>query len=63
MSIIRPNDVVKLTSSPQTALKAILVHGNDEGRVREIAKQLVVAHAGSHDDPFNVVQMDDAQLK
>ncbi len=63
MSIIRPNDIVKLTSSPQTALKAILVHGNDEGRVREIAKQLVVAHAGSHDDPFNGVRLDDGQIK
>ena len=63
MTVIRPNDIVKLTASPQSALKAILVHGNDEGRVREIAKQLVVAHAGAHDDPFNVVRMDDAQLK
>ena len=63
MSILRPNDLVKLTASPQTTLKAILVHGNDEGRVREIAKQLVTAHAGSHDDPFNVVQLDDSALK
>ncbi len=63
MSVIRPNDVVKLTSAPQTVLKAILVHGNDEGRVREIAKQLVIAHAGSHDDPFNVVRLEDSQLK
>lgn len=63
MAILRPNDLVKLTQSPQSALKAILVHGNDEGRVREIAKQLVTAHAGSHDDPFNVVQLDDAALK
>lgn len=63
MSIIRPNDIVKLTAGPQTVFKAILVHGDDEGRVREIAKQLVIAHAGSHDDPFNVVQLDDAALK
>ncbi len=63
MSVIRPNDIVKLTASPQTVFKAILVHGNDEGRVREIAKQLVTAHAGSHDDPFNVVRLDDALLK
>ncbi len=63
MSIIRPNDIVKLTASPQTVFKAILVHGNDEGRVREIAKQLVTAHAGSHDDPFNVVRLDDTILK
>ncbi len=63
MSVIRPNDIVKLTASPQSALKAILVHGNDEGRVREIAKQLVTAHAGTHDDPFNVVRLDDAHLK
>lgn len=63
MSIIRPNDIVKLTGAPQTVFKAILVHGNDEGRVREIAKQLVIAHAGSHDDPFNVVRLDDPALK
>ena len=63
MSVLRPNDLVKLTASPQSDLKAILVHGNDEGRVREIAKQLVTSHAGSHDDPFNVVQLDDAALK
>ncbi len=63
MASLRPGDVNQLVKSPNPLLKAILIHGNDVGRVREIAADLVRVHAGSLDDPFNVVRLEDPALK
>ena len=63
MVALRPNDVDRACSALDPNLKAVLVHGNDVGLVREIAQKFVIAQAGSHDDAFNVVQLDDAALK
>lgn len=41
---------------------AVLIYGPDGGTVRERARHIVIAIAGSLDDPFNVVRLDDAGL-
>ncbi len=41
---------------------AVLIYGPDGGTVRERARQLVISVAGSIDDPFSVVRLDDADL-
>lgn len=43
-------------------LCAMLIHGADAGAVRELARRAVVKIAGTADDPFNVVRLDDAAL-
>lgn len=47
---------------PPPDLCAVLIYGTDAGVVREFAKRAVVKIAGSADDPFNVVRLDDAGL-
>lgn len=41
---------------------AVLIYGPDGGTVRERARQLVISVAGSVDDPFAVVRLDDSVL-
>ena len=42
---------------------AVLIYGPDGGTVRERARQLVISVAGSLDDPFAVMRLDDAELE
>jgi DNA polymerase-3 subunit delta len=48
--------------NPPADLCAVLIHGADTGAVRELARRAVGQIAGSSDDPFNVVRLDDAAL-
>lgn len=41
------------------AARAVLLHGDDAGLIRERADRLVLAAAGSRDDPFRVVELGD----
>ena len=41
---------------------AVLIYGPDAGTVRERARQIIISVAGSVDDPFTVVRLDDAVL-
>jgi DNA polymerase-3 subunit delta len=41
---------------------AVLIYGPDGGTVRERARQLVISVAGSLDDPFAVMRLDDAVI-
>ena len=41
---------------------AVLIYGPDGGTVRERARQMCHPVAGSIDDPFAVVRLDDAAL-
>ncbi len=63
MAAIKPGEVDRLAKALDPKLKAILIHGNDVGLVRELAGKFVAGKTGSLDDPFNVVRMDDAALK
>lgn len=48
--------------NPVPAVKAVLIHGSDEGMVREYARKLVVVVAGAVDDAFNITRLDDKAL-
>jgi len=43
--------------------RAVLLHGDDPGLVRQRARRIVVAAAGSADDPFRVVEMSGDDVK
>ncbi len=47
---------------PPPDLRAVLIYGADAEAVRELAKRAVVKTAGTADDPFRVVRLDDAVL-
>ncbi len=48
--------------NPPPNLCAMLIYGADAGAVRELAKRAVMKIAGTADDPFNMVRLDDAAL-
>ncbi|MEG9883358.1 MAG: DNA polymerase III subunit delta [Hyphomicrobiales bacterium] len=48
--------------NPVPAVKAVLIHGSDEGMVREYACKLVAVVAGAVDDVFNIARLDDKAL-
>jgi DNA polymerase-3 subunit delta len=47
---------------PDPAIAAILIHGDDLGEVHDHAAAIVRKIAGSIDDPFNVMTLDEAAL-
>lgn len=50
------------TSKPSTTFAAVVVHGSDEGMVREQAQTMVKAVVGALDDPFSIARIDDEAL-
>ncbi len=62
LSVIKTEGFEALLKRPPPGLAAILIHGSDAGAVRDLAKKAVKRFAGSLDDPFNVVELDDAAL-
>ncbi len=62
MTALKPAAVEAFCRAPDPAVKIALVHGADEGRVREIATNLVKAVAGSLDDPFRVSRLSEDRL-
>jgi DNA polymerase-3 subunit delta len=60
---IAPRDIAAVLRAPSPDLRAILVYGPDGGLVRERARTLIVAAAGSVDDPFRVGELTPAELK
>lgn len=62
MAVLKGAGIDRFLRSPDMAVKALLVYGADEGRVRELAQAAVAAVAGSLDDPFRVARLSDDQL-
>ena len=62
MAVVKAQNVHLWGSTTDQEFKAVLVHGDDVGQVRELAAQIVRAHAGAEDDPFSVVVLDDASI-
>jgi DNA polymerase-3 subunit delta len=48
--------------SPDPSTRAFLIHGPDAGRIREAARAIVAALAGSADDPFGVTHLGEDDL-
>ncbi|RMD61635.1 MAG: DNA polymerase III subunit delta [Alphaproteobacteria bacterium] len=60
---LAPRDIERFVHAPDPAIVAVLVHGPDEGLVRERAAALVRAVAGTLDDPFRITELSAADLR
>ena len=54
---IRPQDADALCAAPPATLRAILIHGADDGRVRELGRRAVTAIVDDVNDPFRVAEL------
>lgn len=62
MAVLKGAAAERFARSPDQAMKVVLVHGADEGRVSELARTMVASAAGSTDDPFRVARLTDDRL-
>jgi DNA polymerase-3 subunit delta len=62
MAVLKWTGIEGFRRSGADKAAAVLLYGPDGGTVRERARELVIAVAGSVDDPFAVVRLDDAGL-
>ena len=63
MSVLRPNQVQQFINLPPENISGVLVYGPNDGRIGEICDGIVKSVIGSTDDPFNLVNLNDSQLK
>ena len=61
--IISARDADRFAVSPPKALRAVLVFGPDSGLVRERAEKLMKTVVADLNDPFNVADLNEAQLE
>ena len=54
---IRPQEADALCAAPPATLRAILIHGADDGRVRELGRRAVTAVVDDVNDPFRVAEL------
>ncbi len=62
MAVVKGAAIEGFLKQPPAAAAAVLLYGSDSGLVRERAQRLVRAVAGSLDDPFTVVRLEEANL-
>ena len=62
MAILKLAALDAALKKPDPAIAGHLVYGPNSGKVREVARRIVAAIAGSLDDPFRVVEIDDQSL-
>lgn len=62
MTVLKASDIGRFATRPDPAIKALLIYGPDTGAVNETARKIVKAVAGSLDDPFNVIRLNDNAL-
>ncbi len=62
MSVLKAGGVDAFLRRPDPAIRALLVYGDEADAVREIAARTVKKIAGSLDDPFSVVTLQDGDL-
>jgi len=63
MSVLKqPVEIERFLKNPDPAVVVILIYGPDSGLVTERAKTLVHNTAGSLDDPFSIVRLNDSDL-
>lgn len=58
MAKIAAGDLPRLLGGGWKAYAAVLVHGSDEGAIRETAERLATAAAGQDADPLNLVDLE-----
>lgn len=57
MAVLKPSSLDSFLRRDARSAVAVLFYGPDSGAVREYAAHAVKTHAGSLDDPFNVVRL------
>lgn len=62
MIVQRRPDIERFLAGPGPQIRAAVLHGRDQGVVRERAQALAAAIAERPDDPFNVAVLSDADL-
>lgn len=62
MTAIRPPGLESFLRKPDPAVAAILIYGDEPGAVRDLAAKTVRKLAGSLDDPFAVITLQDSEL-
>lgn len=62
MAILKVSALDGFMRKRNPAIGAVLVYGDDQGQVRDLASKLVLQIAGSLDDPFSVTPLDEEAL-
>jgi DNA polymerase-3 subunit delta len=62
VTAIKGSSIELFLRQPDPSTICVLVYGSDTGAVKERARAAVVAAAGSADDPFNTVRLEDDAL-
>jgi DNA polymerase-3 subunit delta len=62
MAILKSPQLERFLRKPNPETVCVLIYGSDIGAVKERAKAIVKAVAGSLDDPFNTVRLDDDMI-
>lgn len=62
MTAVTPQGLEAFLRRPDPNMRAVLIYGEDGEAVRELAQRVVARVAGSHDDPFNVASLSEADL-
>ena len=62
MTVLRAAGVDAFIRRPDPAIAALLIYGDEADAVREIAASAVKRAAGSLDDPFSVMTLEDGDL-
>src|SRR5579859_6509542 len=62
MLVQRRPDIERFPAGPGPQIRAAVLHGRDQGVVRERAQTLAAVIAEQPDDPFNVAILSDADL-
>ncbi len=61
--IVKGSAIGKMLGRPDPAVNAFLLHGRDEGRIREAAQALQLVLLGAVDDPFRLVRLNGEDLR
>jgi DNA polymerase III subunit delta len=62
MTIVKGPSIERFLRQSNAGMVCVLIYGSDTGSVKERAKAAVTAVAGSPDDPFNTVRLEDVAL-
>ena len=63
MGVLRAGNIDSFIQNPPAEIIGVLVYGPNEGRIADISSRIVKSVLGSLDDPFNLVFLNEAQLK
>jgi DNA polymerase-3 subunit delta len=58
MTAVRPGDLARFRSTGWKEFPVVLLHGSDEGAIRELSASLVAAACGPDADPMNHIVLD-----